>query len=40
MKLEGADGRTGAEALRGEAIEVPRADVGSARRRASSSSTT
>jgi 16S rRNA processing protein RimM len=28
VKLEEADGRTGAEALRGEAIEVPRADVG------------
>jgi 16S rRNA processing protein RimM len=28
VKLEGADGRTGAEALRGEAIEVPRTDVG------------
>jgi 16S rRNA processing protein RimM len=28
VKLEDADGRAGAEALRGEAIEVPRADVG------------
>jgi 16S rRNA processing protein RimM len=28
VKLEEAEGRTGAEALRGEAIEVPRAEVG------------
>ena len=28
VKLEGADGRIEAEALRGEAIEVPRAEVG------------
>jgi 16S rRNA processing protein RimM len=28
VKLEDAEGHTGAEALRGEAIEVPRADVG------------
>lgn len=28
LKLVGADGRAGAEALRGEAIHVPRAEVG------------